>query len=131
MVPDHVKTYRPQILLLCGRPSARTALLDFAHCLTKKVSLLICGHVEKGPVNQRNRHNLINKTNAYFRKRKMNSFYEIKEDRSFSSGAKSLMELVGIGKLRPNVVLMGFKSDWQDSSSDEVLEYFRTIQYVA
>ena len=58
----------------------------------------------------------------------MNAFYEIKEDPSFSHGAKSLMELVGIGKLRPNVVLLGYKSDWQECSPNETIEYFKTIQ---
>lgn len=44
-VEEHVKNYRPQILVLSGMPSARPALVDFAHLLTKNLSLLICGHI--------------------------------------------------------------------------------------
>lgn len=44
-VEEHVKNYRPQILVLSGMPSARPALIDFAHLLTKNLSLLVCGHI--------------------------------------------------------------------------------------
>ena len=42
---EHVKNYRPKILVLTGNPAHRPPLLDFANLLTKKLSLLICGHV--------------------------------------------------------------------------------------
>lgn len=44
-VEEHVKNYRPQILVLSGMPSARPALVDFAHLLTKNLSMLVCGHI--------------------------------------------------------------------------------------
>lgn len=40
-----MKNYRPQILVLTGNPTARQVLVDFAHCITKGTSLLVCGHV--------------------------------------------------------------------------------------
>lgn len=46
-VEEHVKNYRPQILVLSAMPSNRPQLVDFAHLLTKNLSLLICGHVIK------------------------------------------------------------------------------------
>lgn len=44
-VPEHVKTYRPQILLLAGNPAERPALVDFASNITKDIALLLCGHI--------------------------------------------------------------------------------------
>lgn len=44
-VEDHVKNYRPQIMVLSGMPSARPSLIDFAHLLTKNISMLVCGHI--------------------------------------------------------------------------------------
>lgn len=44
-VEEHVKNYRPQLLVLSGTPSARSALVDFAYHITKRQSLLICGHI--------------------------------------------------------------------------------------
>ena len=46
-VEDHVKNYRPQILVLSALPNNRPQLIDFAYLLTKNLSLLICGHVIK------------------------------------------------------------------------------------
>ena len=42
---EHVKNYRPQILVLTGNPAARPSLVDFAYAITKSSSLLVCGHV--------------------------------------------------------------------------------------
>lgn len=44
-VNDHVKNYRPQILVLSGLPGSRPPLVDFANLLTKELSLMLCGHV--------------------------------------------------------------------------------------
>lgn len=46
-VEEHVKNYRPQILVLSGMPSSRPALIDFSYLLTKNLSLLICGHINE------------------------------------------------------------------------------------
>lgn len=45
MLPEHVKTYRPQILLLSGNPSTRSEFIDLAFLMTKNIGLLICGHI--------------------------------------------------------------------------------------
>jgi len=39
-----------------------------------------------------------------------------------------LLQSVGLGKLRPNLLLMGFKSDWQTASMQDVADYFAIIQ---
>lgn len=45
LTEDHVKNYRPQILVLAGQPGSRPALIDFANLISKNNSLLICGDV--------------------------------------------------------------------------------------
>jgi solute carrier family 12 sodium/potassium/chloride transporter 2 len=42
---EHVKNYRPQILVLTGNPARRHTLLDLAAQVTKRHALLIAGHV--------------------------------------------------------------------------------------
>lgn len=42
---EHVKNYRPQILVLTGNPAARPSLVDLAYNITKGSSLMICGYV--------------------------------------------------------------------------------------
>lgn len=46
-IPNHVKNYRPCILLLAGNPSARMPLVALARDLTNKVGLLLIGQVTK------------------------------------------------------------------------------------
>ena len=129
-VPDHVKTFRPQILVLTGTPHFRPALLDFADCITRKMSLLVAGHIICNlDVTTKARRALTQRAVSYFHKRKVDAFYEIKSSRSFSQGALALMELSGLGKLKPNMLLIGYKTNWQDCPLDELLEYFRTIHH--
>lgn len=46
-VEDHVKNFRPQLLVLTGMTSARPSLIDFAHLITKNLSLLVCANIIK------------------------------------------------------------------------------------
>lgn len=126
-VQEHVKNYRPQILVLTGCPSNRPPLIDFAYSITKKLSLMVCGHVIKGNLSQRLRMAYTKQAYQWLHKRKVKAFYNLVEEEVFSHAVKSLMQLVGIGKLRPNVLFMGYKSNWQDCEVEEVDEYFNTI----
>ena len=44
-VNEHVKNYRPQVLVLTGKPQDRPPLTDLANLITKNNALAICGHV--------------------------------------------------------------------------------------
>ena len=44
-VNEHVKNYRPQILVLTGRPQDRPPLVDLTDLITKSNALMVCGHV--------------------------------------------------------------------------------------
>ena len=60
--PDHVKNYRPKVLVMTGNPAHRPSLVDFANIITKKISILIAGHVitEQGPVRDYQTFQLLN-----------------------------------------------------------------------
>ena len=54
-------------------------------------------------------------------------FYTVTESNNFEEGAKSCLTLAGLGKLAPNMLLMGFKGDWtQDLGVAK--EYFSVLQ---
>lgn len=44
-VQEHVKNFRPQMLVLTGNPICRPALVDLATIATLGHSLMICGNV--------------------------------------------------------------------------------------
>ncbi|KAK6643926.1 hypothetical protein RUM43_000191 [Polyplax serrata] len=126
-VEDHVKNYRPQILVLSALPNNRPQLIDFAYLLTKNLSLLICGHVIKDPVPQRIKNILAYRSSTFLRAHKIKAFYAQVDELSFEAGAKALLQASGIGKLKPNILLMGYKSDWQTCKRDELLMYFNVL----
>ncbi|XP_042906995.1 solute carrier family 12 member 2-like [Parasteatoda tepidariorum] len=127
-VADHVKNYRPQILVLTGHPSHRPPLLDFSYTITKKLSLLICGNViTKEHLNHKSRTAVLDLGHKYLRRRNIKGFYSTVEDTSFSRGVSSLLQVAGMGKLKPNMILMGYKINWEMCGYDEVKEYFNVI----
>ncbi|KAL0270733.1 UNVERIFIED_CONTAM: hypothetical protein PYX00_008039 [Menopon gallinae] len=126
-VEEHVKNYRPQILVLSAMPSNRPQLIDFAYLLTKNLSLLICGHVIKESLPQRVKNTLSNRSNSFLRAHKIKAFYTHVDDLNFEAGAKALLQASGIGKLKPNILLMGYKADWQTCNREELIMYFNVL----
>ncbi|XP_066994465.2 bumetanide-sensitive sodium-(potassium)-chloride cotransporter isoform X2 [Anabrus simplex] len=126
---EHVKNYRPQILVLTGMPGSRPPLVDFANLITKGLSLLICAYAQKGNMSHRVRDTLVKKAYIWLMRRKIKAFFNIAEDDTFESACQSLMQISGLGKLRPNMLLMGYKADWQTCDTEELLQYFNIIHY--
>jgi K-Cl cotransporter len=124
-VQDHVKTYRPKILLLSGNPAHRQPLVDFANLLTKKISLLICAHIiQKDEV--QNVDHLKNTVETWLKNHNIKSFYTVVESDSFISGVKYCTSLTGLGKLSPNMVMMGFQTKKNDLQAIE--EYVEVLK---
>lgn len=126
-VEEHVKNYRPQILVLSGFPGSRPALVEFAHLLTKNLSMLICGQISEEPLHQRVRNNLNYKAQYWLKNHHLKAFYFSVDGMSFCDGSTALLKACGIGKLRPNILLMGHKNDWRTCDREKLLEYFDVL----
>ncbi|CAG0881632.1 unnamed protein product [Darwinula stevensoni] len=124
---EHVKNYRPQLLVLSGPPSARPPLLDFVNLITKTSSLLVVGNIVKGPLKHAVRNNILRQGYSWLYRHKIKSFYNVVEEDNFESGAKALLQLTGLGKLRPNMLVLGYKTDWQKVDPIDTLLYFNAI----
>ncbi|KAL7302113.1 hypothetical protein TKK_0005340 [Trichogramma kaykai] len=126
-VEEHVKNYRPQILVLTGKPSSRSSLLDFAHHITKNQSLLVAGHVIETALAHKTKSSLASRTTQWLRDNKIKAFYSVIDGMSFQDGATSLMQACGLGKMRPNILLMGYKQDWATCPRENLLMYFNVM----
>ncbi|PVD19572.1 hypothetical protein C0Q70_20062 [Pomacea canaliculata] len=126
-VNEHVKNFRPQILALTGYPRNRPALVDFTSCITKRQSLLVCGHVFVGDMQRHVRH--LRSTAAYrwFSNRDVRAFYSSLAAPTIRHGVQVLLQSQGLGKLRPNTLLMGFKTNWQTAEPPSVHNYVGII----
>lgn len=129
---EHVKTYRPNTLVLSGNPLFRPSLIAFAANITKRNSLLICGDViiqdSVGRIDSQvlrdQRH-----TEKLMQQAKIKGFYCPVVASSFRDGVQSLIQLSGLGRFRPNILMLGFKNNWQTCDISELDEYLDVIQY--
>ena len=46
---------------------------------------------------------------------------------SLRLGAQALMQCSGLGKLRPNIVVIGYKNDWQTDDMEKVNGYINIL----
>uniref|UniRef100_A0AC34FZQ6 Solute carrier family 12 member 2 n=1 Tax=Panagrolaimus sp. ES5 TaxID=591445 RepID=A0AC34FZQ6_9BILA len=132
-INEHVKNYRPQILVLSGNPASRPSLIDFGHAITKGHSLLICGHVIQHDMAD-NINMFIQNTSeqirSWFQYRNLKALYFPAADKDFQKGVQYLLQGAGLGKLKPNILLIGFKHSWESESIDglnEINGYFNLI----
>ncbi|VDD92997.1 unnamed protein product [Enterobius vermicularis] len=132
-IEEHVKNYRPQLLVLTGNPFARQALVDFAYAISKGQNLMICGHVVPYPPSVAATA-CIKKLNTglthWLNEHSIKAFYCAVANRSLKSGVQSLIQTVGLGKMQPNILLMGFKTTWLsklETAMDEVKDYIGVI----
>uniref|UniRef100_A0AAQ4P4V3 Solute carrier family 12 member 3 n=1 Tax=Gasterosteus aculeatus aculeatus TaxID=481459 RepID=A0AAQ4P4V3_GASAC len=121
-VEDHVKNYRPQCLVLTGPPSSRPALVDLISCLTKDLSLMICGNVvTASPKASSERHV------TWLNKRKVRSFYRGVVAAELRTGANMLLQGAGLGRIKPNVLLMGFKTNFSSDTPQAAHDYISIL----
>ncbi|XP_078608474.1 solute carrier family 12 member 1-like isoform X4 [Branchiostoma floridae x Branchiostoma japonicum] len=127
-VGDHIKTYRPQLLVLTGAPHHRPPLVDLGSHITKEVGLMICGQVIQGELTQANiRKCTSQKENKWMQKRKVKGFTSVVCSPNLRTGVQSMLQLTGMGKMRPNSILMGYKHNWRSCTYEEIDDYVGVI----
>ncbi|XP_063215626.1 bumetanide-sensitive sodium-(potassium)-chloride cotransporter-like isoform X2 [Bacillus rossius redtenbacheri] len=122
----HVKNYRPQLLVLTGMPGTRPPLVDFANMVTKGLSLLLCANIIEGNHSQRVHDAFSSKAYQWFSQHRVKAFFTLTEG-DFETASQAFMQLCGVGRLRPNMLLMGYKSDWQTCNIECLKQYFNVI----
>ncbi|XP_067853869.1 solute carrier family 12 member 3 isoform X2 [Heptranchias perlo] len=126
-VDDHIKNYRPQCLVLTGPPNFRPALVDFVGTVTKNHSLMVCGNVQIGPHKEKVPDVTSKGHIKWLTKRKIKSFYTGVAADNLRSGTQMLMQAVGLGRMKPNVLVMGYKRNWQSDHPQNVENYIGII----
>ncbi|TDG47570.1 hypothetical protein AWZ03_006009 [Drosophila navojoa] len=126
-VSDHVKNYHPQVLVLSGDPKTRPPLVDFGFLLTKNNSLMFVGNIIPVRVGYKNRQNLVKDGQKYLDARKIKAFYNVIDGFSIEDGINAMIKSTGFGKMAPNIVLVGYKPDWNYCRKEEVESYFAIL----
>ncbi|KTF89801.1 hypothetical protein cypCar_00048038 [Cyprinus carpio] len=128
-VEDHIKNFRPQCLVMSGYPNSRPALLYLVHAFTKNVGLMVCGHVRTG-FRRPNYKDMMNEQARYQRwllKTRIKAFYTPVFADDLRQGAQYLLQTTGLGRLKPNTLVFGFKNNWRDGEMKDVETYINTM----
>ncbi|XP_026325833.1 bumetanide-sensitive sodium-(potassium)-chloride cotransporter isoform X2 [Hyposmocoma kahamanoa] len=124
---EHVKNYWPQLLVLAGRPQTRPALVDLGNLITKAGSLMIIGDISQTKLSYKERASRARQSDEWLRGRKVKAFYSNVHGFNFELGARALVQAAGVGRLAPNVLLMGFKADWTTAPCQDLVSYFNVL----
>ncbi|XP_056421493.1 solute carrier family 12 member 9-like isoform X1 [Hyla sarda] len=117
---DHVKFWRPQILLLVSNPHSHKNLITFANDL-KKSGLFVLGHVSLEELDVLPSDPLQAQSDFWLQlvdELNIKAFVNLTLSDSVRYGAQQLLFISGLGGMRPNTVIMGF---YTRSSPDELL----------
>ena len=109
--PEHIKFWRPHIILLINDPRRQTRLIQFCNSM-KKGSLYILGHVivtdDFGAGVQEARLQQQAWTNYISEFSRIKAFVQLTMSPSITWGIRNLILSAGLGGMRPNIGVMGF-----------------------
>uniref|UniRef100_A0A672QFY3 Solute carrier family 12 member 2-like n=1 Tax=Sinocyclocheilus grahami TaxID=75366 RepID=A0A672QFY3_SINGR len=128
-VADHIKTYRPQCLVMTGAPNSRPALHHLVHAFTKNVGLMVCGHVRissRRP-NFKEIYSDMLRYQRWLLNNNSKAFYTPVVAEDLRQGTQYLLQAAGLGRLRPNTLVLGFKNDWRIGDIKDVETYINLI----
>ncbi len=107
---DHVKFWRPQILLLISNPRSCWPIIDFGNDI-KKGGLFVLGNVKQGKLDsfdedpcQKELPTWVNLVDNL----RVKAFIELTLSSSIKEGIQNLIRISGLGGMKPNTVMMGF-----------------------
>ncbi|XP_069379373.1 solute carrier family 12 member 2-like [Paralichthys olivaceus] len=128
-VEDHVKNFRPQCLVLTGFPNSRPALLQLVYSYTKNVGLMVCGHIKT--TSRRPNFKELSQDHTrcqrWLYEKRIKAFYTPVFSDNLRHGTQFLLQAVGLGRLKPNTLVMGFKNNWSEGDMRDVEIYVNTI----
>ncbi|OTA94814.1 hypothetical protein M434DRAFT_70464 [Hypoxylon sp. CO27-5] len=109
--PEHIKFWRPQIILLINDPRHQTRLIQFCNSL-KKGSLYILGHAIVTDDFNSGVHEAKLQQSAWTRYisefSRIKAFVQLTMSPTIEWGVRNLILSAGLGGMRPNIAVLGF-----------------------
>lgn len=107
---EHVKFWRPRVLLMVENPRSCLPLIDFVNDL-KKSGLFVIGHVEVGSLEEHEIDPVIIQQPVWLKwlsQFTVKAFIEITLANSVREGVQHIARIAGLGAMKLNTVIFGF-----------------------
>ncbi|XP_078056956.1 solute carrier family 12 member 9 isoform X3 [Mustelus asterias] len=107
---EHVKFWRPQILLMVANPRTSAQLITFINDL-KKGGLFVLGHVELGDLDTLPTDPIQPQYNFWLSlvdKLNVKAFVDLTLSPTVRQGVQHLLRITGLGGMKPNTLVLGF-----------------------
>ncbi|CAH0588113.1 unnamed protein product [Chrysodeixis includens] len=124
----NIKSFYPQLLVLAGKPGLRPWLLDMAGFITKVGSFMIVADIEPAKLSLPEREKRRIMAEECYRREKLRAFYILLQEFNYEQGILAFLQVAGIGRIAPNVILLGYKHNWPICSHEILLTYYRMIR---
>ncbi len=105
----HPKNWRPFVLALSGTGFSRPHLVVFGSWLTSETGILTLGQVISGDLDDHGerRGSQEKILHAMIKERSLNAFPAVVVAADYTAGIEALVQCQGLGRLRPNTILLG------------------------
>ena len=110
---QHIRNWRPILLVLSGNPKVRSKLVEFASLFESKRGFMFLAQILTGEWSKtvKRRQAALESIDNFIVKKRLSAEAMVLTADNFDEGVSSLIQTCGVGPLLPNTVMVGWSED--------------------